>query len=478
MKTSFSRTFFPAAIILLTALVLVGASFQVFVRNFLHKQAMETLRNDSVTLARVASAYYADNAFGNKEFFVTLSTITSVSDVDAIICDSQGKLLICSDAPLGCDHQGMVLKDETFLQKVSSSSYVESTGFIHGLYPDARYVVSAPIHDTVTGNLVGIVIASTPQGNTQGVLQQLSDFYLLVSLLVVLIAVIVMTIYARSVSAPLRDMARAASAFGHGDMTARVKMRKRSPEEIREFSLAFNNMADSLEKSEAQRKDFVANISHELKTPMTTIGGYIDGILDGTIPAEKHHHYLQTVSLETKRLSRLVRSMLDVSRLQEGGFPDSSKTQFDVCECAGSTLISFEQQITAKQLSVNVELPDHAVFTHANQDAITQVFYNLLDNAVKFCPPAGSLWLNLRESDKKIFICIGNDGPTIPAQELPLLFDRFHKQDKSRSENRDGWGLGLYIVKTIICSHAEDICVSSNDGKTEFTFTLPLVNSF
>ncbi len=477
MKTSFSRTFFPIALILLAALILVGASFQALVRDFLQKQAMETLRNDSVTLARVASAYYTDDAFDTRELFITLSTVTSVSDVDAVICNSKGKLLICSDSPIGCTHQGMVLKDPKFLQTVASSAYVESKGYVRGLYDDARYIVSVPIRDAVDNKVVGIVIASIPQGTTQSVLQRLSELYMLVSLLVVLVAVVVMTLYARSVSAPLRDMARAASAFGHGDLTARVKTRKRAPVEIREFSLAFNNMADSLQKSEAQRKDFVANISHELKTPMTTIGGYIDGILDGTIPQEKHRHYMSVVSQETHRLSRLVRSMLDISRLQEGGIPDETKTRFDVCECAGSALISFERQITDKALCVSVDFPEHAVYAFANRDGITQVFYNLLDNAVKFCPPEGSLWVQLRESDHKIFVTIGNDGPTIPAQELPLLFDRFHKLDKSRSENRDGWGLGLYIVKTIICGHGQDICVSSRDEKTEFTFTLPLANT-
>jgi methyl-accepting chemotaxis protein len=152
----------------------------------------------------------------------------------------------------------MVLKDENFLQTVSSSAYVESNGFVRGPYPDLRYIVSAPIENADTKETVGIVIASIPQTTTQGVLQQLSDFYLLVSLLVVLVAVIVMTLYARSVSAPLRDMARAASAFGHGDLTARVKTRRRAPEEIREFSLAFNNMADSLQKSETQRNGWVS----------------------------------------------------------------------------------------------------------------------------------------------------------------------------------------------------------------------------
>jgi signal transduction histidine kinase len=209
---------------------------------------------------------------------------------------------------------------------------------------------------------------------------------------------------------------------------------------------------------------------------MTTIGGYIDGILDGTIPQEKSRHYLQIVSDETKRLSRLVRSMLDISQLQtEAGIPEEKKTRFDLEETVGQVLITFERKITDKDAQVEVEMPEHPVFTLANQDYVTQVIYNLLDNAVKFCPQGGTLGVRIREGGNKAYISVYNDGQTIPPEELPLVFDRFHKIDKSRSQNREGWGLGLYIVKTIVCSHGENISVSSRNGRTEFTFTMPLV---
>ena len=148
----------------------------------------------------------------------------------------------------------------------------------------------------------------------------------------------------------------------------------------------------------------------------------------------------------------------------------------DLEECAGQMLITFEQKITSKNLNVDVDMPLHPVYTIANQDYISQVIYNLLDNAVKFCPEGGTLGLKIREGGNKAYVSISNDGETIPPEELPLVFDRFHKLDKSRSQNRDGWGLGLYIVKTIVCSHGEKISVTSRDGKTEFTFTMPLVN--
>ena len=237
-------------------------------------------------------------------------------------------------------------------------------------------------------------------------------------------------------------------------------------------------MASSLEKSEYQRQEFVANVSHELKTPMTTIGGYVDGILDGTIPPESQRKYLALVSDEVKRLSRLVRSMLDVSRLQDqGGIPLEKMGRFDVAECLGQVLITFEQKINDKGLEVEVNFPEYPVYARGELDAITQVVYNLIDNAVKFAPQGGQLSLALQESGQKVYVSVANTGQTIPPEELPLVFDRFHKIDKSRSLNRDSWGLGLYIVKTIIGSHGEDISVTSRDGKTQFTFTLTKVNS-
>jgi len=475
MKTTFSRTFFPAVIVFLTALLLVGASFQVLVKNYLNKQAVESLENDASIISSLASAYYAEGSMSSQSFLVNLSIASQVSEADAVICDSIGQLVLCSDSPMGCSHQGLVI-EQSYLQQVMDSEKVISTGRIDGLYTDARHVVAMPIRDS-NGHGVGIVIVSTPMTQTMELLDRMSDIFIFVSLLVLLVSIILMTFLARRLSDPLREMAQAASAFGHGKLEARVRVDDTYSEEIRELALSFNNMASSLQKSEYQRQEFVANVSHELKTPMTTISGFLDGMLDGTIPPEKHRHYMSLVSDETKRLSRLVRSMLDISRLQDQqGIPEESKSRFDICECAGRVLVTFEQKITAKGLDVQVEFPDYPVFTQANPDYITQVIYNLVDNAVKFCPTGGTLGLLVRPGGKKVYVTVFNDGQTIPPEELPMVFDRFHKLDKSRSQNRDGWGLGLYIVKTIIMSHGEDISVSSNNGRTDFTFTLPLVN--
>jgi len=475
MKSTFSHTFISVAIILMAALLLVGASFQILVRNLMIKQSVARLEKDCATISGLAAAYYTEDALSTQDFFVNLSIAAQVSGADAVICNSQGQLILCSDSPMGCPHQGMTI-DESYRREVYEKGQTFDVGMVEGLYQESRYVIGMPILDAVSQEPVGIVLVSTPVTKALSLLNTLADTYIWVSLLVVVIAVIAITVLARRQSSPLREMAKAASNFGHGKLDARVSVDKSTPLEVQELALAFNNMASSLQKSEYQRQEFVANVSHELKTPMTTISGYLDGMLDGTIPPEKHPHYMQLVSQETKRLSRLVRSMLDISRMQDQEqIPPEALSRFDICECAGQVLITFEQKITGKNLNVEVSFPEHAVYTQASQDAITQVVYNLLDNAVKFCPAGGTLTLSLREDGNKLYMTVGNDGD-IPAEELPLVFDRFHKLDKSRAQNRDGWGLGLYIVKTLICRHGEDISVSSQDGRTEFTFTLPLVN--
>ena len=234
---------------------------------------------------------------------------------------------------------------------------------------------------------------------------------------------------------------------------------------------SFNNMAESLQQTERQRREFIANISHELKTPMTTIAGYTDGILDGTIPPENERQYLQIISDESRRLSRMVRRMLDVSQLQAID-PLRGGSHFDICESMRRVLISMEKKITDRNLDVEADIPDVPILVLGDNDMITQVIYNLLENAAKFATPGSTLYLGVTTIDGKALVTVRNQGETIPAEELPLLFERFHKSDKSRSEDKDGVGLGLYIVKTILEQHKEKINVTSENGITTFTFSL------
>ena len=477
MKTTFGRTFSTAATILLLALLLLGTTFQYLVQDFLRDNTMGDLQQDADFIANLAAAYSIDGSLTSTDFLLNLDVASQISGSDAVICSTRGEVLLCSDALFGCEHQGMFIDNAEYLEKVIRNGSDSFTGIIEGLYDESRFVVAVPVLSADNRILSGIIIVSTPTAGTTALMQRISNIFLSAALIVVLVAVLAVSLFARQQSKPLRDLSKAAYDFGHGDLNARVRLSGDYSEEMEELALSFNNMASLLQKSEYQRQEFVANVSHELKTPMTTIGGYVDGILDGTIPPERHRYYMQIVSDETKRLSRLVRSMLDISRLQDqSGIPEEKKTRFDMEECIGEVLITVEQKIVAKNLDVDVDLPEHPVYTRADKDAVTQVVYNLLDNAVKFCHEGGTLGVKLTEGGGKIYITISNQGNTIPPEELPLVFDRFHKIDKARNRSQEGWGLGLYIVKTLVCSHGENISVASRDGKTEFTFTMPLVN--
>ena len=475
MKTMLGRQFLLTAACILCSILILGASFRVFIQKYVQSESQKSLYQSAEAVAELASAYESIGDLENNwEFHINLSFAAEAAGTDTVICDETGVVILCSCSEFRCEHLGLQVP-QTFVDQVIQEGKTADAGILQGLYDDSRSVVSIPIISQADGEASGIVIASTGQTQVVGVIRQMTDIFLMTGAVVLLLAVIACSALMRRTSQPLKDLAGAARRFGHGNLDARVELDEHNPAEIEELAVAFNNMADSLEKSEQQRKEFIANVSHELKTPMTTIAGFMDGMLDGTIPPEQHRHYMQIVSDEVRRLSRMVRGMLDISRLQDQTIPEEKKTVFDLCEAAGQVLVSFEQKITQKQLDVQVDMPDEATYTLADADSITQVIYNLMDNAVKFCQQGGTLGLKIQPEDKKIFVSVSNTGLTIPENELSRIFDRFHKTDKSRSVDRDGVGLGLYIVKTIICSHGEDISVTSRDGLTVFTFSLPVV---
>jgi signal transduction histidine kinase len=266
-------------------------------------------------------------------------------------------------------------------------------------------------------------------------------------------------------------MTGASKKFAKGDFSARVTVY--GNDEVAELGKSFNNMAESLDSLEKMRNSFLANVSHDLRTPMTTIAGFIDGITSGAIPPEKHDYYLGVISAEVHRLSRLVTQLLDISRLESG----ERKFNFapcDIAELSRIILISFEQRIEQKRLDVEFDSEDDEMLAVADKDSIHQVIYNLCHNAIKFSNEGGRFKISLsRIADGKIRISVFDEGETISEEDSKMVFDRFYKTDKSRGLDKNGVGLGLYICKTIIDAHGETIGVESYEGVgTEFYFTL------
>ncbi len=474
MKTTFSRQFAMIAALLLLCLLITGVSFRFLMLGTIESQNQQTMIRDAEAVAELAEAYDSVGDLQNNfDFHISLSLFTKVGDAEALLCDTDGVIRICSCEKFSCDHIGQTVDPVLLAEIQKDGSWYEETS-LSSIYDEPRYLAGQTLLAS-DGEQIGYVLVSAPMAQTKNFMLRSSTLFFYVAIAVLIVSMLAASFLSRMQVRPLGQMADAARRFGRGELSVRVEESPKNTSEINDLARAFNTMVDSLESSERRRQEFVANVSHELKTPMTTIGGYIDGMLDGTIPPEKQQHYMQIVSGEVRRLSRLVRNMLDISRLQAMGVEESRLTRFDLGELMSDVIITFEQKINGKGLNVDVELPDRPVWVKAERDGITQVVYNLLDNAIKFCPQGGKLGLFLALEGGKAKVTVQNSGPTIDPNELPLLFDRFHKADKSRSADREGWGLGLYIAKTIVGAYGGDIWATSENGITNFIFTLPTV---
>lgn len=472
MNTTFRRQLTLMLCILLAATILLGLAFWVVFDRYAARKQETSLQSTADTVASLTQFYSSPaSMYLDWDFRLNLSAASGASENDVLLCTTDGQVFLCAQDVQDCEHIGRTLGAPA-VEKITKQGSASIDDAATLLYGEKRLAVASAAYSS-DGTFMCIVVASMKRADLSALTGGTLRLFILTALAVFLVALLAMPYLTRRETKPIKDMAAAARQLAHGNLSVRVPTGYQN-EEMEELAVAFNNMAASVQNSETIRQEFVANVSHELKTPMTTIAGYLDGILDGTIPPEKHRVYMELVSTEVRRLSRLVRNMLDVARLKDQGIPPDKLTDFDICEEASQALLSFEQRINQKHLNVDIDMPEFGLTVHAFADAVSQVIYNLLDNAVKFIDDGGTLSIHARQQGGKAVVSIANTGPTIDPAELPLIFDRFHKTDKSRSTDRDGVGLGLYIVKTIVLAHGEDIYVTSRDGKTEFTFTMPL----
>ncbi len=472
MNTTFRRQLTLMLCILLAATILLGLAFWVVFDRYAARKQETSLQSTADTVASLTQFYSSPaSMYLDWDFRLNLSAASGASENDVLLCTTDGQVFLCAQDVQDCEHIGRTL-GASAVEKITKQGSASIDDAATLLYGEKRLAVASAAYSS-DGTFMCIVVASMKRADLSALTGGALRLFILTALAVFLVALLAMPYLTRRETKPIKDMAAAARQLAHGNLSVRVPTGYQN-EEMEELAVAFNNMAASVQNSETIRQEFVANVSHELKTPMTTIAGYLDGILDGTIPPEKHRVYMELVSTEVRRLSRLVRNMLDVARLKDQGIPPDKLTDFDICEEASQALLSFEQRINQKHLNVDIDMPEFGLTVHAFADAVSQVIYNLLDNAVKFIDDGGTLSIHARQQGGKAVVSIANTGPTIDPAELPLIFDRFHKTDKSRSTDRDGVGLGLYIVKTIVLAHGEDIYVTSRDGKTEFTFTMPL----
>ena len=455
-------------------LFLLGTSFFSLSYNYAKSQKSEELLTKARVMGQLSVSYLENGRYldmevlqSDPDFRQLASFAATVSDVHFMICDKEGHVLLTTDKSL---EGRVVTMPESMTREIVEEGSTSRRDDLDGLYDTNRFVVGVPAVSPDTQEIVGVVYGVSSTDSLDSMWQGFIGLFFMTAFVVLMISFMASSVTTMRQVQPIREMVQATRRYAEGDFDIRMYDYGRK-DEIGELAASFNAMAESLQQTERQRREFIANISHELKTPMTTIAGYTDGILDGTIAPENERQYLQIISDESRRLSRLVRRMLDVSQLQAID-PLKGGNHFDVCESMRRVLVSMEKKITDRHLDVDADIPDEPILVLGDNDLITQVIYNLLENAAKFAREGSTLYLGVASIDGKARVTVRNVGDTISAEELPLLFERFHKSDKSRSEDKDGVGLGLYIVKTILEQHHEKINVTSENGVTTFTFSL------
>ena len=482
LKTSFSKYLVSFIMVIFVSFVILSGIITSMVRNYAFSDTEARLNKESsiiVNRIKNGGVHSLENEI--VEISEIIEPMVNLnSDFDVIITDAKGLIILSTAHSSDSENKETVIDVKNGLGIIDLSYFNRQTGeggdvgYVYngsiGGSLDDQYMVYAKAVESERG--VECYVMTLTSTNKENAFVSITRRVVINSSIGVMLAAVIVAYFITSrIVNPLKKMTVATKDFAEGNFKVRVEVDERN-REVAELAKAFNNMADSLESLEKMRNSFLANISHDLRTPMTTISGFIDGINSGAIPPEKHEYYLGIISAEVHRLSRLVSQLLDVSRL-ESGERKFNYTDFDIAEVARIILISFEQKIEDKRLDVEFDAEFDGMYARADKDAIYQVLYNLCHNAIKFAREEGKFRISIKRiTDTKLKVAVYDQGQSIDAEDVNMVFDRFYKTDKSRGLDKTGVGLGLYISKTIIDAHGETIGVESYADGCEFWFTI------
>lgn len=464
------------ALVILSAFVIMSLGVYGTVRSFINDEIEDATRKNAQFLGAFTAGYRLHSSLEDEYFKGYLKSMALMSDTFIFVTELNQNISYASD---GENFYPFVRNDvsRAVVDSILTYGEYEGVGDLGGIFMESRYLYGSLYTENVGGvaESVGYVVVSPNTTRVDTIWQGVGIlFIILVGVMLVVISFLGSYFAAVQVK-PLNDMADVARRFGQGELTARLMGYDHRVDEMGDLAREFNGMASSLAQAEEQRTTFISNVSHELKTPMTTITGFAEGILDGTVTPARREKSLEIIIAETRRLSRLVQQMLELSRMDARKSEPVVQEEFDLIDVLAQVIISMESKILSRNLDIDIQIPEGELMVWGNPDGITQVCYNLLDNATKFAVTGSVITVTVETRERKAYVSVKNLGEALENEELPLLFQRFHKKDDSRSTHRDGLGLGLYIVKSILASLQESITVVSEEGVTEFTFTLSLV---
>ena len=441
---------------------LAGGVFYYQMSSYALRAKQAELRTTVQSLAEQSKLMQGTDSDVIRELYMlSIARIAKEDELTVLVTDDKGDVQMAAQ-PNGASYtiSGYHVPREIVEDVTKNGSYA-AVGSVGVLTEATSYTVGSCVRDS-EGNVAALIFVSCQDPATAGVVRHSTQTLVLILLATLAVMLIISFILSQHITRPIKNIAAAAKEFASGNFDVRVPEDNRCYE-IDELAVSFNNMARDLDQLEELTRGFISNVSHEFKTPMTTIGGFVDGMIDGTIPEDQRDKY---------RLSRMVNRMLDAAKIQSGELL-LSPAPFDFSAMTSQIILSFEQKIEKKKLEVECEMDDRLIVM-GDRDHLYRAVYNLVDNAVKFIDEGGRLTLKAHPEGDFCAFSISNTGTGISAEDLPHVFDRFYKADRSRSMDKTGAGLGLYIVKNIINLHGGEISVRSDGGETEFEFTLPL----
>lgn len=454
--------------IIFIIIILIALVMNLLLNNYALHSKYEATINATKTLEGMTVPLLFEDYNPHTTYFynATLVTVSDVLSSDITVVNQQGEVFASTNNTkrVSSEYVSPVLSGETITKK----------GPFGSSFGERVYIIGVPLK--YNKKVIGGIFYNTDLPKINNAANSLFIMLLSVCILALIIAFILVYIHTKRTVMPLQEINKAVLEIASGNFSKRLTPGK---DELGQIASSFNYMASTLEKLEDMRAEFVSDISHELRTPMTSISGFISGILDGTIPPEKEKEYLKIVYNESKRLAKLTNDMLDMSKMTSSEYK-LDVSEFDINELIRLCIIQLEQKISNKLLELDVTMPDNKLMVVGDKGAIQRVIINLLDNAIKFSFEDTTMTISVVRKATKAYVSIGNLGVGIDEKDIQSIFDRFFKTDKSRTDNKSGAGLGLSLAKNIMKLHnqniwAESVPAGKNAKFTTFTFTVELV---
>ena len=446
----------------------------IVVATFVNSMTMEHLQREKADAlyreATLIANTYASDLYNNETSLDTvkkqLDALDTYLAANLWIINPSGRMVLNSQAPVDVENETVI---SDFDPTITGNSYYTIGNFFDS-FSEEQLSVFAPI--TSDYKVRGYVVIHYPMSNIVASCNNLLNISYLMLIILFLLSMIILIFFTEMVYLPLRKITEATEQYAAGNMHYEFQID--SEDEIGYLGAMLSYMASEIARSEDDQKKFVANVSHDFRSPLTSIKGYLEAMLDGTIPPELHEKYLTIVLNETERLTKLTNSLLTLNNLNTKGML-LDKSIFDINKVIRNTAASFEGTCKRKTIAIELILTGDELFVDADVGKIQQVLYNLLDNAIKFSHPDSIIKIETTEKHNKVFVSVKDSGIGIPKDDLKLIWDRFYKSDLSRGKDKKGTGLGLSITREIIQSHGEHINVISTEGVgSEFIFSLPV----